>query len=216
MLELDRIYNMDCIEGMKQIDDKSIDLVLTDPPYGINKEGITNDVDLTYYYKSLNEIYRVLKDNRFFVTFASIGNLPEFFKNNPFQYRWQYIVYINNGMVRGGLGFNNYQIVLIFQKGNAKLCKPIRDVKEVFTTSKQCSKRIHPTQKRKDVCLKLINAFSKENDVVLDLFSGSGITLICAKQLNRKFIGFEIEKKYYDASLKALSKHPIRIDRFVN
>jgi len=214
MLELNKIYNMDCIEGMKQIDDNSIDLVLTDPPYGINKEGIINDENLDMYYKTLPEINRVLKDNTFFVTFASIGNMPQFFYNNPFKYRWQYIVYTNNGMVRGSLGFNNYQSILVFQKGDAKLSKPIRDVKEVFTTSKQCSKRIHPTEKRLDVCLNLINAFSKENNVVLDLFSGSGVIPLSCKQLKRDFIGFEIDKEYYNKSLEKICNYPIRIDKY--
>ena len=206
---------MDCLDGMKQLDDNSIDLVLTDPPYGINKEGIINDESLKMYYQSLPEINRILKNNTFFVTFASIGKLPDFFYNNPFQYRWQYIIYINNGMVRGALGFNRYISVLVFQKGNAKMNKPLLDIQEVYTTSKQCSKRKHPTQKRMDVCLKLINAFSKEGDVVLDIFSGSGISLLCAKQLNRKYIGFEIDKNYYDISLKELIKYPKRLDKWI-
>ena len=94
LLELDKIYNMDCIEGMKQIDDNSIDLILTDPPYGINKEGIINDNDLSIYYRVLPEINRVLKDNTFFITFASIGNLPNFFINNPFSYSWNVSRYL--------------------------------------------------------------------------------------------------------------------------
>ena len=215
MLELNRIYNMDCLDGMKQIDDNSIDLVLTDPPYGINKKGIINDESLEMCYKTLPEINRVLKDNRFFITYASIGRLPEFFKNNPFNYRWQYIVYTNNGMRRGALGFNKYQILLVFQKGNAKLSKQIVDVKEVFTTSKQCSKRVHPTEKRIDVCLNLIDAFSKDNDIVLDLFSGSGTILLSCKQLQRHFIGFEIDIGYYNTSLKRIFNFPKRLESWI-
>ena len=123
-----------CIELMKELKDESVDCIITDPPYGINKEGILNDDSLDTYYKALPEIYRVLKDNRFFISFASIGRLPDFFKNNPFKFRWQYIIYINNGMVRGSLGFNRYMCILIFQKGEAKLNKQLSDAYETSTS----------------------------------------------------------------------------------
>lgn len=164
----------DCKTLIKSIPDNSIDLILTDPPYGLNKEGITNDSNLNEYYSILPDCYRVLKDNTFFVTFCSIGNLPDFFKNNPFKYRWQYILYINNGMVRGSIGFNRYISVLIFQKGDAKIKVPMLDIMEVSTTSQSCSERVHPTEKRLDVVKKLMYGLSKENDTVLDMFLGGG------------------------------------------
>ena len=136
-----------CIELMKQLEDESIDCIITDPPYGIDKEGIPNDNSLETYYKALPECYRVLKDNSFFITFASIGRLPEFFKNNPFKFRWQYIIYINNGMVRGSLGFNRYMCILIFQKGEANLNKQLSDVYETSTCAQQAAERDHPTER---------------------------------------------------------------------
>jgi len=204
MLNLNKIYQGDCLELLKEIPDKGIDLVLTDPPYGINKDGVENDSDLEVYYNSLPELYRVLKEGGFFVTFASIGNLPDFFRNNPFNYRWQYIVYINNGMVRGSIGFNRYISVLIFQKGDAKLTKPLLDVIEVSTSAQQCAKRKHPTEKREDVCRKLILALSKPKDIVLDPFAGAGSILVSAKQTDRQFIGIELVKDYVDSAERKL------------
>ena len=201
---MNKMYQGDCLEMMKEIEDNSIDLVLTDPPYGIDKEGVENDHSLEAYYNSLPEIYRVLKENGFFVSFASIGNLPDFFRNNPFTYRWQYIVYINNGMVRGSIGFNRYISVLIFQKGEAKLTKPLLDVMEVSTSAQQCAKREHPTQKREDVCRKLIFALSQPDDIVLDPFAGSGTTLIASKQTGRRYIGIELNQLYVDVCNRRL------------
>jgi DNA modification methylase len=206
MLELNKIYNQDCIEKMKELPDKSIDLVFTDPPYGINKVGIKNDESLEVYYKSLPEIYRILKDNCFFITFASIGRLPDFFLNNPFRYRWQYIIYINNGMVRGSIGFNRYISVLVFQKGNAKIKKPLLDIFECSTSSKQCKERTHPTEKRLDAIKKLIPAFSKEGDIIIDCFCGTGNILLGSKELKRNFIGIEIDKKYCEIANNKILK----------
>jgi DNA modification methylase len=202
---MDEILTVDCLSGLQKIPSNSVDLVFTDPPYGINKEGIINDDSLRIYHKVLPLLFDKLKDGKFFVTFASIGNLPNFFKRNPFIYRWQYIIYINNGMVRGSIGFNRYIIALIFQKGNAKLSKPLLDVFEVSTSSKQCSQRKHPTEKRIDVCRKLIEALSKKGDVVLDPFMGSGTTAVACKQLNRHFIGFEIDLRYWMKSKERLA-----------
>src|SRR3989338_7415252 len=84
MLEKNKIYCMDCLEGIKKLSPESIDLILTDPPYGLNKEGIKNDSDLSLFYSILPECNRVLKKDSFFITFFSTKFLPELFKNNPF------------------------------------------------------------------------------------------------------------------------------------
>ena len=212
---INRVICGDCLEVMKNIPDKSIDLVFTDPPYGINKEGIKNDESLEVYYKCLPEIYKVLKDKSFFVTFASIGRLPDFFLNNSFKYRWQYIIFINNGMVRGSIGFNRYISVLIFQKGKAKLKKPLLDIFECSTSSKQCKERTHPTEKRLDAIKKLIPAFSKEGEVILDCFCGTGNILLGCKELERNFIGIEINPEYCDVARKRLMNIPERLEEFI-
>lgn len=206
MLEVNKIYQGDCLALIKQIDDESINLVLTDPPYGINKEGIANDDSLDTYYNILPEIYRVLQDRSFFICFVSIGRLPEFFNNNPFDYRWMFIQYINNGMVRGSIGFNRFICVLIFQKGDAKLTKPMQDVYEMSTSSQECAKREHPTQKDVNVVRRLIETFSKPEDIVLDPFAGSGTTLLGCKHIGRKFIGFELMQEYVDVANERLAQ----------
>lgn len=63
-----------------------------------------NDTNLDQYYKSFSDCHRILKNDKYFILFVSIKNLPMFFINNPFEYKWQYIFYINNSMYRGGLG----------------------------------------------------------------------------------------------------------------
>lgn len=66
--------------------------------------------------------------------------------------------------------------------------------------------RVHPNQKPIDLLKYLINTYTIEGDMVLDCFAGSGSTLVAAKELNRKFIGIEKEKKYFDICVERLKQ----------
>ncbi len=209
MIDIKQGDNVDLIKELK---DESIDAIITDPPYGINKAGILNDDSLEAYYKMLPECYRVLKNDSVFATFASIKRLPEFFMNNPFDYKWQYIVYINNGMVWDDLGANRYMPVLIFQKGKPKI-KSMLDVYECSTSVKQCDTRVHPTQKRLDVLLKLVNAITKIGDTILDPFMGSGTTGVASLSLRRNFIGYELDKTYFERAKERLENTNVVINK---
>jgi len=208
-----KVIHGDCLEVLPKFPPNSVDLILTDPPYGIKKEGVKGNLET--FTKALSEMYRVLKDDSYFLTYAPIGRLPDMFEENPFNYLWQIPVYVKNGMVRSAIGFNKYQDVLLFTKGEPKQIEPFRDVIEVTTSSKRCAKRSHPTQKRVDVCQKLIDGFSKKGWLILDPFLGVGTTAIACKQLNRRFIGIEIEKKWVEISKERLRKQEEPISNFL-
>ena len=217
MLELDKIYCMDALEGLQSIDDNTIDCVITDPPYGINKKGIDNDDSLEVYYKSLPELYRVLKDDKWFITFASIGNLPDMFKENPFKYCWCGSIYYRNiqRINHCPLGRSKQSIYLVFKKGDAKRHYHIRDVKEFIYSNKSSKEFCHPGQKPLKALYDLIKFGTDESDIILDPFIGSGTTAIVCQRLNRRFIGFESNKMYYDISLKRLLNQSDRIDNWI-
>ena len=67
---INKIIRGDCLELIKTIPDKKIDCVITDPPYGLNKNGIKNDKDLSLFYNILPDCYRVLKDDSYFRLFG--------------------------------------------------------------------------------------------------------------------------------------------------
>lgn len=210
MLEINRIYCMDCIDGMKGIDDESIDLIFTDPPYGINKKKIAGDENIEVYKSSLDDSFRILKNNSFYMTFCGAGQIKKFVCINPFTYRWMSLLYINNGMVRGNIGFSAYIVVLIFTKGKAVIKKRIRDVMEISTSSKELSARVHPYQKYLPYVRELIEATTNKNDIVFDPFIGSGTVAIACTQLNRKFIGFDINSDVVDKANMRLQKANIK------
>ena len=200
-----KIIHGDCLKELKKIEDESIDMIFTDPPFGLKKKNVINDGDLSQYYKSLPDCYRILKDNKYFITFVSIKNLPLFFLNNPFSFKWQYIFYINNSMHRGSLGFNKYSSILIFEKGKG-IHNPICDILEISGSTKNCAKRVHPTQKEIVICNEIISNLSKENDIILDPFIGSGTTLLSCEQIKRNSIGIEISKEYCNIAFGRLKK----------
>lgn len=197
----------DGLELIKKLPNESVDLILTDPPYGIKKEGIKNSADLEIFYAILPECYRILRKDGFFITFFSTKLLPEIFKNNPFDYYWQFILNCPLGSVRSPIGFSKYMSCLVFKKGNPKIVKWNKDI---FNDSP--SKMVepdegfinHPTPKPKQFISELLKMFSNENDLVLDPFIGSGSTALACYLTNRNFIGFEIEEKYCNLSNKRL------------
>jgi DNA modification methylase len=203
------VNNIDCINGFKEIDDESIDLILTDPPYGLNTNGINNDTNLDYYYSILPESFRVLKKDAYFITFFSTKYLPYVFNNNPFKYFWNFVLYCPNGQVNSPIGYTKYMSCVVFKKGNPKMIKRSKDI-FVDTPGRMVEPDEgfidHPTPKPKTFIMEILKMFSKEGDLVLDPFIGSGATAVACKLTNRKFIGFEIEKKYYQLSIKRLKR----------
>lgn len=217
MINQNKIFNIEAIEGLKKLKNESIDLVLTDPPYGLNKKGIKNDEDLKEFYKILPDCYRILKKDSFFITFFSTKYIPEIFKNNPFTYYWQIVLYCPNGSVRSTIGYTKFMSVFIFKKGNPKIKKQNKDI-FVDTPGRMVEPLEgfinHPTPKPTKFIKELLEMFSNKNDLVLDPFIGSGSTALACEDLERNFIGFEIEKKYYDLANKRLKNRDNTLVKF--
>jgi len=155
------------------------------------------------------ECYRVLKNDSFFITFFSTKFLPRLFENNPFKYFWQIILYCPEGRVKSPIGYTKYMSVFIFKKDNPKIA---HFGKDIFTDTP--GKMVepdegyidHPTPKPKHFIREILKMFTREDDIVLDPFIGSGSTAVACIQLNRKFIGFEIEEAYWKLAQKRVSK----------
>lgn len=203
------IQNVDCKKGMEKLPDKSIDIILTDPPYGLNKEGIENDENLSQFHSILPESHRVLKKNSFFISFFSTKLLPKAFQNNPFEYFWNFILYCPRGRVNSPIGFTKYMSCIVFKKGSPRIPHKGKDIFK-DTPSKMVEPNEgfidHPTPKPKAFLKELLKMFSRKGELVLDPFIGSGSTAVACKQLERKFMGFEIKEKYCKLANKRVNK----------
>lgn len=208
MIELNKIHNMDCLEGLKQIEDNSVDCIIIDPPYGINylsnhykngnphKKIINDDV----LFIPMDDLWRVLKPTGCMFIFYSHKKplVDERVKN--------VIVWVKNnwtaGDLEGDFG-NQYELIAYMPKDEFKILS--KRYSNVWKFNR-IAPELHPTQKPVDIIRRLIETSTTENMIVLDCFMGSGTTAVACKQLKRNFIGFEIDKDYCDIANKRLNQ----------
>ena len=223
-MEINKIYNEDCLEGMKRIADGSIDLVVTDPPYTMTKRGkscrpnwmpnnMGNNVfsdDIPNVKDWMGQVYRVLSDKSHFYTFVNINDITKYLQiANDLGFKIHNIISMikDTGMPNRWY-YKQTELVLFFRKGRAK---PINDytsrdnIKVVMPKKK--TGKLHITQKPLDFIQLLITNSSRENEVILDPFMGSGTTAIACMNTQRNFIGFETDKGYYDIACKRIDDH---------
>lgn len=215
MLELNKIYCGDCLELMEQIPDKSIDLVLTDPPYGVNyvggqnereREKLANDKVANVYKEILPEIKRVLKDDGSAYIFYANGKENDVFPYLDF-YKYQVLIWnkLNKGFGDIASRYHHtYEPFIYICKGTPTNWYGDTNDIDVWITKGGYKNDFHPTQKPLDIIYKMVKNSSKENDTILDPFLGSGTTAVACKQLKRNFIGIEISQKYCDIANQRL------------
>lgn len=200
---------------MKSIPDESVDLVVADPPYLMSYKSqhrkdkthdfcstIKNDNNEDVIIKSLQEIYRVLKPNSAMYMFCNSNKIDVFkqaIEEAGFKIK-NIIVWIKNNWTMGDLKAQfgkQYEFIILANKGRKFFNgKRIADVWYFDKIANQ--KLIHQNQKPISLLKQCIEKHSNENDVVLDCFMGSGSTGVACKELNRRFIGIELEEKYFD------------------
>lgn len=210
---INKVYNKDCLEELKVLSDECVDLIITDAPYGDgigygrNNKEIMNNEDDSINYAVLPLLYKVLKNNKscyYFTNWKFANNIRSFAERIGFNTRAELIIVKNNiGM---GYGFRNqYEICFVFEKGKATY--NLNDFSNVmFMDNILHDENTHPHQKGKNIIRKMIKHSSIEGDLVLDAFAGSGIIPICAKELNRNFIGFEIDINWFNIINNRLSQ----------
>lgn len=194
MLELNKVYQGDCIELMKQLEDKSIELILTDPPYGVNLEYASYNDTFENWKKLMQqflpEALRISKKLIFPVcTFPGQVFLLKNFELPKWRLCWHKG---SPGQRTPIAGFQDWEEMLIYGNG----FKPgIHDYFKVIPDRKK-GEFGHPCPKPLKWATWIIERFTKEKEIVLDPFAGSGTVGVAAKQLQRQFLLFEIEQKY--------------------
>ena len=194
---INKIMCGDCLEIMKNIPDKSVDLILTDPPYNVGKD-YGNDSDkqeekayLEWIFSIQKETRRITKTGGLSLWFFSIKHLPLIYNQfKDWNYLWTACWIAKNKRSMSTTGYNLWQPILIY--GERKWIKN----QDVYFSITGQEKNGHPTPKPIKLISDLVNDFSNENDLILDPFLGSGTTAIACKQLNRRYIGIEISEKY--------------------
>jgi DNA modification methylase len=217
-LQLDKIYQADCLEFMRGLPDKFIDLVIMDSPYndltmfGSSKTGkgkhlgghgwfandqIPEDEFNIFFLSVLQELQRILKPNKHIYIFCNHKVVDRF---KPMFMR--YFHYVNllvwDKMVIG-LGWcyrQQHELILLGSNGKHNKIK-VQNKSNILRFKRHPNNRgKHPTQKPENIISELISNSSQEGDLVFDPFMGSGTTAVAALKLNRNFLGCELEAKY--------------------
>ena len=216
----------DCLEILKDIPDNSIDLIVTDPPYKFESQGggfyAHNESSHRQYPELLkqlkccefepitflNAIKPKLKKfyGYFFCNKTLVDEYLKFAKDNKYQY--DILVMAKSNPIPA---YNNHHlsdleyIVMIREKGTYfSKHKNLDDYRKFYLTS--CKKGLHPAEKPVDLIQRFIRVSSQEGDTVLDCFMGSGTVGVACLQLNRSFIGVEIDQKYFDIAKQRIEQ----------
>ena len=266
MIELNKIYNEDCLEGMKRIPDNSVDCILTDPPYlYLKNQKLDRPFDEIAFFK---ECKRVLKKDSFIVLFGrgtsfyrwncilsdigftfkeeiiwhetisihSIGRKTILRSKVPYEEirinddskvvgdAKRIVSYIRNNdidvlkkEIDNGLIYNRKRTHKTHVSTQSGFCSCNEAISCINSIKNGCNERdiisvlrnhysaIHPTQKPVRLIERLLALISCEGNTILDPFSGSASTAIACINTNRNYIGFELDKEYYDLSITRIN-----------
>lgn len=214
---MNEIIQGDCLEVMRTFPDKSFDLVLTDPPYGIGEHGGKkrygpqskekgfkthkhyddlgwDSIPLTKEYFA--EIFRVSKDQIIFGMNYYTYFLP------PTKC---FVVWHKKGTDKSS--FADCELIWTSFQSAARLFK-YDWVGFGYINNPDKERKEHPTQKPLKLMEYLVNRFSKEGDTILDPFVGSGTTCLAAKNLKRNYVGIELNPAYVEVAQKRLESLP--------
>lgn len=228
----------DCLELMKDISDKSIDMILCDLPYGTtrNKWDSVIPVDLLW-----SQYKRIIKDNGAIVLFSQMPFSAKLVCSNykNFRYEWIWQKTESTGFLNAKkMPLKSHENILVFYRkcpiynpqmaigtpykykkdgisstnyGDSNGTKSLienegkRYPKSVITFKKE--KGYHPTQKPVPLLEYLIKTYTNKDDIVLDNCMGSGSTGIACINTNRRFIGMELDEKYFNIAKERIEKH---------
>lgn len=221
------IFNCDCINGMNHMPDNSVDLIVTDPPYktitGGTKDGAKSDRPKGVLSKNKNlfkyqngicikswigELYRVLREGKHCYIFTNSLNIKEMLieaENAGFKLH-NVLVWEKNNCTPSQFYMKNCEYILFFRKGKAKWINDIGRSKTVHSFKNIIGNKFHPTQKPVELLEFYITNSSEKGDIVFDPFIGSGSTALAALHTGRKFIGYEIDEKYYQIACQRVDQ----------
>ena len=242
-----KLYQGDCLKLMKNIEDKSIDCIICDLPYGVTSK---NKWDTIIPYEPLwKEYKRIIKDNGPIILFGQDKFTAKTMLSNEKMHRYNLIwnKVLTSGFLNAGrMPLREHEDIMIFYKklptynpqftegkplhGMGEKFKKVKNNNNNYNDFNSCnnpsanregdtkkypksiltfprpasSKMLHPTEKPVELLEYLIKTYSNENDVILDNCMGSGSTGVAALNANRRFIGIELDEKYFNIAKNRL------------
>lgn len=228
-IEKCELWNGNCLEYVRTLEDKSIDLIVTDPPYPttsrghagnsggmlqkeINKKGKVfehNNIDCTEYAP---EFYRVLKDGSHCYVMTNHINLIKMlnvFTDCGFHFI-KSLIWNKGNKIMGQYYMSQFEYILFFRKGYGKKINNCgtADILSVPNkkTKDENGKNIHDTEKPVELMKILIENSTQKGDIVLDPFVGVGSTALACIESERNYIGIELDEGYFNIAKKRIDE----------
>ena len=197
---LNRVITGDCLKLLPLFPTASVDFVLTDPPYLVryhsrDGRGVPNDDTDAWLSPAFDELYRVLKRDRFCVSFCGFTQAERFltaWKSAGFRVL-EHLVWRKRYPSSTGFVRRYHEQAYLLTKGTPR--RPHMLLPSVLEW-RYTTNTLHPTQKPVGALMPLIMAFSQIGDVVLDPFAGSGSTAVAAAMLGRHYLAIELNEEY--------------------
>ena len=224
---MNKLINGNAIEFMKTLEDESIDLIVTDPPYKVTARGNAgnsggmmrkkllmqgkifkhNDIKPIDY---IPEFYRLLKDGSHCYIMTNHVNLQEML-NVATECGFHFIkslVWNKGNKIMGRFYMNQFEYILFFRKGKGKKINKCgtADILNVPNkkTKDENGKNLHDTEEPVELMKILVENSSQVGELVLDPFVGVGATAIACKELDRQYIGVELDEHYYNIAVNRI------------
>ena len=186
------VYNEDCVEGLKRLSDNYFDLAIVDPPYGLGKRTTDGGSKKNTQTKFMDDIRRSNWDD-----------------NVPTAEYWEQLFRVSkNQIVWGGnyFGLPAHRTFIVWDK--MTYVPTMSQIEQAWTSfdsparlykiNSNNANRIHPTEKPVALYKRLLNEYAKEGDLILDTHLGSGANRIACAEMGFSFVGFELDKVYYE------------------
>lgn len=230
-MEIDKIYNMDCEEGMKQLPEGYNYCIVTDPPFNVSYhyDEYADRLDEIDYYLMLTNLFYgrpcvvVHYPEAMYKLAHYMDRAPErvvswvYNSNTPRQHRDIAFFGIKPDFTKMHQPYKNPTDSRIAQRiaegSEGGMLYDWWEINQVKNVSKKSKGEIHPCQMPVDVMRRVIGILP-EDYVIVDPFMGSGTTAIAAIKEKRHFIGFEISKAYYDSACKRIHAEQSQLDIF--
>lgn len=236
------VYLIDALEGLSKLQENSVDLLVTDPPYIWNHStgglstssvitakwggtqnllagGKTANINNSIKFKEwLPAVYRVLKNPSHSYIFINDKNLEDILreaKKVGFKLH-NVLVWRKNNKTPNNWYMKNCEFVAFFHKGKSFRINNNGSAQLLEFNNIPGKKKLHPTQKPVELLKNLILNSSQPGQIVLDPFMGSGSTACAALETGRKFLGFENDPKFVEVATSRLEnlKNSINYEKY--
>ncbi|MFU2205267.1 DNA-methyltransferase [Streptococcus pluranimalium] len=208
-----KILNENCLDGILKLKNESVDLIVTDPPYsiGVSSNGARsnfsdNNLIVPFFKELFSQMERVLKHGGELYLFTDWRTYPLLYPLLEQKFKIRNCIVWDYEWIKAGSFYRfRHEFIIYCTKGDTKarfsMSEPdVWRMKPVNFTGI----RYHPAQKPIEVLSRIIENSSRENELVLDCFIGSGSTAIACIEKNRKYVGFEIDENIFNTARKRI------------